>query len=124
MQITCEVCKTEFKARSGNQKYCRNCNYGVNLKQTKASYKKSSDAVKKLRKLADRLLQEKYTQGLCLVCGAPASCVHHYVPKSQSNNLRYDPSNLIPICRGCHFSLHTKGDPHIQNTIEKIRGQK
>jgi len=77
-----------------------------------------------LRRKADRLLQEKYTQGLCLVCGDPVSCCHHYIPKSQSNNLRYDVANLIPICGKCHFKHHTCGDPHIQNTIEKIRGQK
>lgn len=77
-----------------------------------------------LRRKADKLLQEFYTQGNCLVCNEPASCVHHYVPKGQSNNLRYDPPNLIPICQGCHFKHHTVGDPHIHNTIERIRGQK
>lgn len=76
-----------------------------------------------LRKKADRLLQEFYTQGCCLVCGKPATCVHHWIPKSQSNNLRYDPKNLVPICAGCHVKHHLSGDPLIATEILRIRGQ-
>lgn len=78
----------------------------------------------RLIKKADRLILQFYTQGSCLVCGKPAQTCHHYIPKSQSNATRYYPKNLVPICNACHFAHHTKGDPHIQNTIEKIRGQK
>jgi len=77
----------------------------------------------KLRRKADRLVLEFYTQGLCQACGkVPAQTCHHFVPKSQSNNLRYDPKNLVPICNACHFAHHTKGDPEIHRAIERLRG--
>ena len=77
-----------------------------------------------LRKKADKAIQEHFTEGVCEACGInPADCVHHWIPKSQSNNLRDDPKNLIPICRGCHFKHHTCGDPNIARRIEQKRGK-
>ena len=78
--------------------------------------------MKRLRNKADRLLQQKYVKGRCEVCGKPAQVAHHIVPKSQSNNLRYDPDNLAILCNACHFAHHTKGDPKIISKIIEIRG--
>jgi len=80
----------------------------------------------KLRTKADRLLQAKYTPSgtKCLVCGALANCCHHFIPKSQSNFLRYHPDNLIPICSKCHTRHHLSGDPAIVATIISIKGLK
>lgn len=73
---------------------------------------------------ADRLLQEvgRKSYSDCLVCGKPMACLHHYVPKSRSTELRYDLKNCIPICQGCHMQLHN-GDPAIQNKINETNGQ-
>ena len=70
------------------------------------------------RRKADKAIQGwgKRTYKLCLVCGQPMSCLHHYFPKSISTNLRYNTDNLIPICQSCHFKHHN-GDPRIQNAI-------
>ena len=78
-----------------------------------------------LKSKADRLLQQVYVplNPQCLVCGAPTSEMHHYIPKSQSNNLRYDPKNLVPLCRGCHFRHHNAGDPMIVETIGRKKGE-
>ena len=75
-----------------------------------------------LRRKADKLYQLKYRGTECLACGKPAEVVHHFIPKSQSNNLRYDPDNAISLCNSCHFSHHTKGDPHIVSTIIEKNG--
>lgn len=50
-------------------------------------------------------------------------CMHHFFTKQSSNRLRYDWDNLVPICRGCHFSHHNKSDPTIHATVLKKRGQ-
>lgn len=76
----------------------------------------------RLRRKADRLLQEVYTKGNCEVCGEPAQCVHHVIYKSQSNFLRYNPKNLVPICNKCHSLLHKTGDSRILGTIIAKRG--
>ena len=59
----------------------------------------------------DRLTQELSHNQLCRVCAKvfhtykSADCIHHVEPR---NNfiLRYDISNLIPICNDCHRLIH------------------
>lgn len=76
-------------------------------------------------KKADKLLQElgRLMYDSCEVCGGEMSCCHHYYQKSSAGNLRYNWLNLIPICQSCHFKHHN-GNPDIQNTINKKRGDK
>ena len=70
--------------------------------------------LKTLRNRADKLLQIKAVKlGYCESCGTTDNlCGHHFIPKSLSNNLRYDLKNIIVLCRGCHFKHHN-GDPQI-----------
>ena len=79
-----------------------------------------------LQKKCAKLLQElgRETFEFCEVCGMPLSCLHHFVKKSQSNRLRYDKDNLIPICNSCHFKIHITDDPSIEATIIRKRGWK
>jgi hypothetical protein len=77
----------------------------------------------RLKRKADALLQAKYTQGNCEACNQPADCVHHWVYKSQSNFLRYDPRNLVPICTKHHDLIHANGgDSGVYSLINKKRG--
>ena len=82
-------------------------------------------SIKTLRSKADRLLQLKYVplNPVCLVCGQPTSAMHHVIYKSQSANLRYNPSNLVPLCSRCHCKHHLSGDPVIIATIINKKGQ-
>lgn len=77
-----------------------------------------------LKRKCDRLLQLKYValNPNCLICPNPTSEMHHFVPKSQSNYLRYDPRNLINLCRRCHARHHLSGDPSIVAEIIRIKG--
>lgn len=56
------------------------------------------------------LKRDKY---LCVNCGQPAEEVHHKVHLSPSNinnpEVTMNPSNLISLCRECHFKEH-KGE--------------
>lgn len=81
-------------------------------------------ATRLLEKKADRLLQIKYVNKYpsCLVCGQQTSEMHHFIPKSQSNMLRYDENNLIPLCKRCHCRHHLSGDPSIVATIVRKKG--
>lgn len=78
----------------------------------------------RLRDKADRLLQLRYVKlnPICYVCGKPTQVMHHYVYKSHSNNLRYDPDNLISLCNSCHFKHHWVGDSRIVATILRKKG--
>lgn len=77
-----------------------------------------------LEKKCDLLLQKKYTQKnpKCLVCGGVTNCMHHFIPKSQSNELRYSKDNLIPLCSSCHCRHHLSGDPSIVGKIIAVKG--
>lgn len=48
---------------------------------------------------------------LCVKCGAPAEEVHHIIHLSPKNmwdiNITLNPSNLICLCKDCHFKEHT-----------------
>ena len=85
----------------------------------------ATKSIATLRRKADRLYQQVGMKDNppCLICDKPASCLHHYIPKSQSANLRYDKKNGVPICMGCHLKHHLSGDPYIMETILKKRGQ-
>jgi len=77
-----------------------------------------------LRNKADKLMQElgRQLNESCLICSKPMVCMHHYYPKSTSSALRYDFTNLIPICHGCHCSHHG-GNPEIHNEVNRIKGE-
>ena len=43
----------------------------------------------------------------CLVCGAPNSThVHHLEPWATYRDLRYNPANLVTLCKECHNQFH------------------
>ena len=79
-----------------------------------------------LQRKCDKLLQEvgRKIYKDCYVCGRPYSCLHHFVCKSRSNRLRYDWDNLIPVCKSCHFKIHTGSDSTIHAIIQSKKGDK
>jgi len=80
--------------------------------------------MKKLRNKADRLLQQHWTQKRpkCEICGKPASCQHHFHPKSSSSALRYVDDNLISVCVGCHLGFHSNRSAQFASIIIAKRG--
>ena len=43
----------------------------------------------------------------CLACGAPNSThVHHLEPWALNRKLRYNPANLVALCKECHYQFH------------------
>lgn len=87
----------------------------------------------KLRKMADRLWQEKgmelYSDDWgavkCQVCDLNAYCCHHFYYKSSYSHLRYDlPDNAVPLCKKHHFLLHHQDPKKIEDMIVAERGQK
>lgn len=79
--------------------------------------------LKTIRNKADSLLTPiiKLMFPNCLLCGQRTEVAHHHFHKSESNGLRYDLDNLIPLCNSCHFSLH-KRESHYASRIVVIKG--
>jgi hypothetical protein len=89
------------------------------MKTKKSNLRKLIEKADKLYQL--KLIQEKPKS---IVSGEPTEIIHHFIPKSQSNNLRYDEKNGVPLTHAEHFAHHTKGDPEIVTTIVKVNGVK
>lgn len=77
-----------------------------------------------LRNKADKLLTpyiiSKHPH--CLLkapnCAYYTQVAHHHVHKSKSNRLRYEESNLIPLCHHCHIVLHNNESYWASKIIE------
>lgn len=92
----------------------------------RTAIKRKPNKLRKLIKEADKLYQEKYIRlkPKSIVSGEPTEVIHHFIPKGQSNNLRYSEKNAIPLTKAEHFAHHTKGDSEIVMTIVKRMGGK
>lgn len=87
--------------------------------------KRKVDSISKLTKEADKLYQIVYIRlkPRSAVSNEKTEVIHHYIPKSQSNNLRYDSQNGVPLTHKEHSRHHLSGDPNIVASILKTYGQ-
>lgn len=69
--------------------------------------------IKTLKNKADKLFQilGRLMYSNCAISNKPMDCLHHYVPKSQSLNLRWDIYNGVPIRTEDHQRVHRAFDP-------------
>lgn len=90
--------------------------------------RRSKNPIKKAKDEADRALQDAYRRNYsdekCESCGSQFYCMHHFIEKSKSNNLRFNPINLIFICSRCHSLHHNFGDATIHAKIQSKKGEK
>jgi len=89
--------------------------------------KKRNQSIGYWQRKADKVLQDigriMYEKKGCLICGGVYSCLHHYVLKSNSTELRYNLKNCINICNKCHCNHHQHKDSTIHAQIDIIKGQ-
>ena len=78
-----------------------------------------------LRRKADKLYQQVYIpqKPRSVVSGEPTQVLHHFIPKSQSANLRYDKDNGVPLTNKEHCRHHLSGDPTIIAKVLEVNGQ-
>jgi len=91
---------------------------------------KRNNTQRKKKRLGDKCLR-LWTEILlnrannrCEICGQEANQVHHYIKKSQSNILKYDLDNGIPLCVKHHFLIHYGQEAELNAEIVKNRGFK
>ena len=56
----------------------------------------------------DRLYPKLQNKMKCHFCGKPSSQIHHIITRANIL-LRYDLTNLLPVCDDCHRLIHDKG---------------
>lgn len=137
-QRKCKECKEEFTQYTPLQTRCNTCvlkkiyvkkptckPLPKPKKKVNHTTKIKREEISKLEKRADSLYQ---MAGKILfpvsITGEPTEVIHHYIPKSQSNNLRYDFKNACPSTNGWHYRHHRFGDPTLSDAFKKKFGQK
>lgn len=87
--------------------------------------KSTRTALRALEKKCDRLFQIKFIEKnpKSIISGEPTEVCHHYIPKSQSNYLRFDFNNGIALTNKEHCRHHLSGDPSIVSTIVLNKGK-
>jgi 5-methylcytosine-specific restriction endonuclease McrA len=97
------------------------------MKRTKLR-RKSKSPLRKAIDTADRALQDwyraKYPTEVCENCGKRFELMHHFIEKSKSARLRFEDSNLIFLCHGCHALHHHFGDQRVMAKVIEQRGLK
>jgi len=86
--------------------------------------KKKKFNLEEVRRTADHLYQVKLIslKPFSIISGEPTEVIHHFIPKSRSNALRYDFENGIPLTNKEHCKHHTSGDPTIVGKIIECNG--
>lgn len=64
-------------------------------------------------------LKREIREQSCYLCSGKSTDIHHNDRESQNNR----PENLIPLCRGCHYTVHGKVlvTKKIERQIVKMR---
>jgi len=88
---------------------------------------KTKSKKQKLKEKAVELATEKKLKQhpRCILCNNMAVTAHHFIRQSQSNYLRCDERNLIPICRKCHYLWHCGGKAEVMTLqLQQMLGDK
>lgn len=76
------------------------------------------DKAMKLWKLACLLMWGNKS----IISGKPANVFHHFIPRSRSRLLKYDPKNGVPLTNKEHYAIHFSKSPNkIYRMVKKIR---
>lgn len=78
-----------------------------NVPLEKTELKKQNDKAKaKWEEVRNQVLERDNYK--CVVCGKPATQVHHIHLRSKRKDLLYEINNLISLCSKCHFHKSTE----------------
>ena len=99
------------------------------MKKKKTTTQKKKNKLDKECIALWKLACDKMWGNSCIMCGkTDQTTFHHYIPRSRSTLLKYDPINGVPICNmRAHYKLHHNGTPdevrEICDTIRRKRGK-
>ncbi len=96
------------------------------MKIKKAKVPEASTVRNRCDKLLTPIVKKMYES--CLLyghadndrCTREIQVAHHHVHKGASTRLRYEISNLIPLCNHCHLMLHSNESFWSSNIVEML----
>ena len=105
---------------------------GVEFKKTKTLQNSGTELAKntELKKQNDKA-KEKWEQvrnlvlerdgGKCVICGKPATHVHHIHLRSKRKDLLYEINNLVLLCSKCHNHSSIDGLEEVNMKVARAR---
>lgn len=119
--------KTPLKSNSKGLKVCfslkkTTClqNKGTVLNKNSELNKQNEKSKEKWEKVRNQVLERDNYK--CIVCGKPATQVHHIHLRSKRKDLLYEMNNLVSLCDKHHF--HKSNEKYEEQTalIAKVKG--
>jgi 5-methylcytosine-specific restriction endonuclease McrA len=92
------------------------------LSQEERDKQRLGTPTKKKLYLISQLVRTR-DRATCLACGDRGTHVHHLEPWAFDRNLRYDPANLVTLCKECHTQFHELygGDAGLEDFEEYLK---
>lgn len=124
--IHCAYCSRAFNVRASQQtrQYCSyRCRGLATRGENSPVWQGGYEKRRQLHNLTPpewSALREKILQRdahKCFRCGNAADTIHH-MDKNTTNN---EPSNLVTVCKGCHFAIHRKAPKLTPMQVREIR---
>lgn len=107
--------KTPLKAGNGFLRSNSSLNKTSTLKAKTPLKKQNEEAKRKWEEIRQKVLErDKYK---CIVCGKPATQVHHIHLRSKRRDLLYEMNNLVAICDEHHQHSSTEGLEKVNKRI-------
>ena len=92
-------------------------NKGTNLAKNTELKKQNDKSKAKWEKVRNQVLERDNYK--CVVCGKPATQVHHIHLRSKRKDLLYVKNNLVSLCNDCHCHQSTEGLREVNERIAK-----
>lgn len=105
--VQCEVCGSEDLVLNVKF-YCNQVRWRCNdCGENKALIKLDNLRKRTNSRLNNVIRRTKTKEGRCRICGASENLVaHHIIPVSHAEEYKYMESNLITLCKKCHYLVH------------------
>lgn len=92
-------------------------NKGTNLAKNTELKKQNDKSKAKWEEVRNQVLKRDNYK--CVVCGKPATQVHHIHLRSKHRDLMYVKNNLVSLCNDCHNHQSTEGLEEVNMRIAK-----
>lgn len=94
-------------------------NKGTELAKNTELKKQNDKAKEKWEQVREKALKRDNYK--CVVCGKPATQVHHIHLRSKRKDLLYEINNLVSLCNKCHNHSSDNGLEKVNNKIARAK---
>lgn len=95
-------------------------NHGTELNKNTELKKQNNKSKAKWESVRNQVLERDHYK--CIVCGQPATQVHHIHLRSKRKDLMYEKNNLVSLCNRCHNHQSDENLEWVNKRIARVKG--